>query len=456
MLIVEDDPQHGGVDLGVASHIRHHIRQLPHGVSPGEGGGVAHDAAGVILFHEIIGDLRHRLLVLVGVEEHDLVLQRKHVRHGVVLEQGVAEGSPGLQDIASRKEQKKQHGHGTEEAARKPGQSVHIGIKEFLVVFEDGIRGGEDQRGKEGADADHAQKHALGQHHAQIPADAETHEDQHDHAHHGGHAGGEDGGHGLGQCRFHGGHAVRLILQLLPVPVHEDDGIVHGQDHLQQGRDGEGDVRDLPLNEVRPHVDEHGDADGGGKEHRLEPGAAHGEEDDHETGHGESHHAGRQDALAHVGVLPHHLIPVKAPVDGLFDGDLLLGGVGIIRVHHKEGVIVLVVIGIARFVIHVFHIGDVGKLLPDDRDLLLPEMREHDADIGFLGKIREFLRHLVHADLHGGVWRQVFCHVVVDLHERKQHRAADGEDRHDDDEDPAVIHDPVGSLLQHKRSPLRF
>ena len=147
------------------------------------------------------------------------------------------------------------------------GKAPHIGYQGPVAGPLEGPVEHQDQGRQHRHAPDNPQQHALGHDHAQVAAHGESHEAQGD----------ESGNGGDGRARHRGesgldggGHGLPLILveaALLIVAVPEEDGVVHGDGQLKHGRQGLGDIGDLPEKVVGPQVqqDHHPNA---GQEHK--------------------------------------------------------------------------------------------------------------------------------------------------------------------------------------------
>lgn len=135
----------------------------------------------------------------------------------------------------------------------------------FLVFSSSGSLQG--HRGEDGEGAEHADEYALGKHDAELRPKLEAQKHKRQQSHDRGKRAGGDGGNRTGERRFHGRNLVAVRDLFLPVAIHQNDGIVHGEHELQNGPDRCGHLIDVRKQDVRSHVEHDGDADGDEKQH---------------------------------------------------------------------------------------------------------------------------------------------------------------------------------------------
>ena len=339
------------------------IHQFPGGAVLSHGGGVADQGsyAGVVL--KLFGQSLDAVAVLVVVQDHQGVFLGEHL---VDLAVGLgAEGNGGqpLEEVGTHHQHQKQQGQGPAEAVADGGHTLHGNLGLPLRGFCDQLVGHKDQAGQHGEDAEQAAKNPLGQHNAQVPSDLEAHEHQHQQAHKGGKGAAGDGGEGVHQGVFHGLPAVGGAADLLAVPVHQDDGVVHGEHQLQNGRNGEGNGGHAAHDQVGAHVDDHGNPDGDQENDGLKPGGAHDEENHHQQGQGgEQQRRGHAVAAVRVVGFDHHVVLGVGFRDGLFDGDFLVRVVVVFRGQLIKSTAVPVVVLAVLVVRHVRHIRKPGQI----------------------------------------------------------------------------------------------
>ena len=123
--------------------------------------------------------------------------------------------------------------------------------------------------------AQQRERHPFGQHIAQVGADLEFDEGEHQQAHDGGKCTAEYR-RGRAAQRARNGLGRQPVLQpLLPVAVHQDDGIVHREHHLQHRRQGIGNHGDIAQKGVGAHVEDNCANGGYQKQQHLHQRRAH-------------------------------------------------------------------------------------------------------------------------------------------------------------------------------------
>ncbi len=154
---------------------------------------------------------------------------------------------------------------------------AQVGQKHPVGIFSDGFIQRQQDGGQHQNHSGHAQRHALGHHQADIPAQQQPHEAQGQKAGHrrqrAAEQGGESGLDGYG----HGVSIVVIMEALLFIPMVEENGIIHGDAQLKHGGDGLGDVRNLAKNDVCAEIIKNSGADaeqeGGGQQPGFHGGA---------------------------------------------------------------------------------------------------------------------------------------------------------------------------------------
>ena len=436
--IVIDHAQHIGADRDAGIERADDIDHLRGGVLPAERGGVGHGALDVRVGLEPVRQRGHGVLVGVVVQHDDGVVRREHLCDRVGVRERVGDLGRQLQDIRTRKQQ---HERRCDRAAppvaeaaerREHAPALALGRARLFRRLAHELIRPQNQAGQHREHAQQAAQHALGQHNAEIHADLEAHEHQHQQSHDRRDRAAGDRAERRRERARHGSLAVGIGLQLLPVAIHEDDGIVHRERELQNGRDARRDVRRLAEEDVRALVDEHGDADRDEKQHRLEVRRA-GDEQDRRHKHDREDEHDRRDVRCRGVVAAHgHIVAVKAVGHVALDLRLLVGLVVILRGELVERGVAAVIVVAVRLVGHAVHVRDLRQLLADGELVACVQPAEHDADGVRLRHVGEGLIHAVHADLHLRAVRQVLGHVGVDADEGHQRRADHRQSQHDD------------------------
>ena len=273
--IIIDHAQHIGADRDAGIERADDVGHLRGGVLPAERGGVGHGALDVRVGLEPVRQRGHGVLVGVVVQHDDGVIRREHLRDRVGIRERVGDLGRQLQDVRAREQQ---HERRRDRAAtpvaeaaerREHAPALTLGRARLFRRLADELIRPQNQAGQHREHAQQAAQHALGQHDAEIHADLEAHEHQHQQAHDRRDRAAGDRAERRRERARHGGLAVGVGLQLLPVAVHEDDRIVHRERKLQNGRDARRDVRRLAEDDVRALIEQHRHADRQQKQHRL-------------------------------------------------------------------------------------------------------------------------------------------------------------------------------------------
>ena len=451
--IIIDHAQHIGTDRDAGIERADDVGHLRGGVLPAERGGVRHGALDVRVGLEPVRQRGHGVLVGVVVQHDDGVIRREHLRDRVGIRERVGDLGRQLQNVRAREQQ---HERRRDRAAtpvaeaaerREHAPALALGRARLFRRPADELIRPQDQAGQHREHAQQTAQHTLGQYDAEIHADLEAHEHQHQQAHDRRDRAAGDRAERRRERARHGGLAVGVGLQLLPVAVHEDDGIVHRERELQNSRDARRDVRRLAEENIRALVDEHGDADRDEKQHRLEIRRAGDEQNDRQNRQREDDDD-RRDVRRRGVVAAHgHVVVGEAVGHVALDLRLLVGVVVILRRELVERGVAAVIVVAVRLVGHAVHVRDLRQLLADGKLVARVQPAEHDADGVRLRHVGEGLVHAVHADLHLRAVRQVLGHVGVDADEGHQRRTDHRQSQHDNKQQPAFFDDESCDLL---------
>ena len=152
------------------------------------------------------------------------------------------------------------------------------------------------QNRQQGQHADQRKQHALGQHQSHIVTHLELHQREHQEADDGGQRTGYNGrkrfAHGLG----HGVFDFHPLISEFPKAFHQEDGVVHGNRELQDGRTGVGDKGYFPKDQIGSAADDDGHAYGNEKQQGLQKRRG-GKDQDHK----DQRHRNQKDFLNFLG-----------------------------------------------------------------------------------------------------------------------------------------------------------
>ena len=461
MHVIIDHAEHIGADRDAGLERADGVGHLLGGALAAERGGIGHGALDIRVVLEPVGQLRHGILILIVVQHHDRVIRREHLGHGVGVGERVGDLRRQLQDIRPGKQQhecRRDHAAPAVAEAAEPREhalALAFGRARLFHRPADDLIRPQDQPRQHREHAQQAEQHALGQHDAEVEADLKAHEHQHQQADDRRDRAAGDRAEGCRERARHGALAVVALGQLLPVAVHEDDGVVHRERELQNGRDARRDVRRLAEEDIRALIEQHRHADRQQKQHRLKVRRAGDEQNDRQDRQRQHEHD-RRDARRGSIVTAHGDVVVgKALGHVALDLRLLVGVVVIERRELVERGIIAVIIAAVRLVGDALHVRDLGELLADGKLFARIQPAEHDADGIRLHRIRERLVHVIHADLHLRAVRQILGHIGVDADERHQRRAHDRQDEHDNKQELAFFDDESCDLLHGLRNSFR-
>ena len=206
-------------------------------------------------------------------------------------------------------------------------------------------------------------------------------------------------------------------------------------------------------NEVGSQVDQYRASDCREEERGFQPGSA-GREQDREQNE-QNEHVDEQRDGRHGGrvVVPDDLSVGEARLQRVFDLFFLRAAIVAGHVDHVQRVIVPVVFRAVRIVLHAFHMLDRGQLFCNLCFFRVRQIIDHDAYGIRQFDFRERLVHHVHADLHPGIIRQIFCQVFVDRDGAGTNCADERKNQHDDQNRNAFLHDKRRRFFQHRITP---
>ena len=273
--VVVDHAEHIGADRDASLERADGVCHLLGGALAAKRGGIGHGALDVRVGLEPVGQRGDGRLVLIVIQHHERIVRRKHLGHGVWVGERVGDLRRQLQDIRSGKQQhERRRDHAAPAVAEAPEPREHalaltLGCARLFHRLTDDLIRPQDQPRQHREHAQQAEQHALGQHDAEVKADLKAHEHQHQQSDDRRDRAAGDRAEGCRERARHGTLAVVALGQLLPVAVHEDDGVVHRERKLQNGRNARRDVRRLAEDDVRALIEQHRHADRQQKQHRL-------------------------------------------------------------------------------------------------------------------------------------------------------------------------------------------
>ena len=412
-----------------------------------------------------------------GVLLAELVLDHKRVGAGAQVRVGLAVlvGEHGVALTQKSGNDERQH----EDESRDAHLRQHLahvlerGHERPMPRLVDELVQRKRDRRQEHHDGEEAEHNALHQVDAKIGADLELHERKSGETEQRGDGAGGDGGQRPAHSQGHGTLHARRAPTLGRERVQQEDGVVQRHRQLQDGAHRERDERNLTQHDVRTHVDENGNADGGDEQQRLDPrrGGQHEQQDD--DGHederraaGLLRRAGR--GLRGIGGLARHGVARARLVhEGAQRGDgRAFGAFGHGDLEQRSAIAIVRLDG--GGVGHLEGHGDVDDVVePHDAldafhfgDLMLERKRlgnAHvvDEHIGVGDGLGELVVH--DGDGRGGLRfvGQVVHHVVVDSHERDHRGTHDGDGQKRRHDGFASRDDAVDDAI-HTRPPVRF
>ena len=434
------DTEHRSVNFHTASHIFNYIAELRSSVGPSQSGGVAQGCFYIGTFLQPIRKAGDTLFILIVIEHNNGVSRGKYIRDWVVILQRIDGFRHSLQETGTQE----QHGEASGQRFTQPetegGCSPHGNMQLFFCRFPDQAIKEQNEPREDGKDAQHTDEDTFCQDDAQVHPDFEAHEYQHQKAHHGGHAAAGYGGKGVGQGFLHGLFFVRKLLIFLAVAVHEDNGIIHRKHQLQDSCHRVGYGGDTTQENIRPQIDKHSHAYGGHEEERFRPGTAHDKQNNHQQSDGCNQKPGGNIGRSRIVVFDGYIIPCKSFCYCGFNGTLFWRTVVICGIDHIESAVFLVILFAFCIVCDAIHIRDLRKRSLYILFFSVLQIPEHNADCLKNLCIGKFFFHKIHADFHGRIVRQIFCHIGVDIHSEGEKTAHGGNAEDDPQKEKAFVY----------------
>ena len=181
----------------------------------------------MIILIQIIQKLDQVLFIRIFIFQDQRIVHREDACHRVVFHKGVGDVGLPLQKKRADKQKAKKASQQVPQFVAERRCPVHRDMQGFLCGLCQQFVKCKDQPRKDRQHADHAEECAFRQDDAEVGTDFKTHKDQHQQTYHRGQRTGGDGRECICQSVFHGDRFIRFQCPLLPVPIHQDDGIVH-------------------------------------------------------------------------------------------------------------------------------------------------------------------------------------------------------------------------------------
>ena len=301
----------------------------------------------------------------------------------------------------------------------------------------------QDKRRQNGEHAQHTERNALCQHNTDVRADFKAHKYQYqqpdDRCCRAARYRPEGGAQGVCHCRS----AVVGRVQLLPVAVHQNYGIVHRQRKLQHRRNAEADIRNLSEEVIRAEIQHNRNADGDKKQHRLKIRAAGDEQDDKNDAECRKIYRKRNVRRRGVVVLYRDLITGELFSRLLFNVCFLPGVIAVSGVQNVKGIFPAVIIAAVPVIGHAVYILNCGKRVLYLRLFPAVQSFEHYSYrvYGFL--LRKLLFHKGNTLPHRGIIRQIFCHVGIYADLRYQKNTDSSQYQHNRKNNDPFVYDKI-------------
>ena len=414
-----------------------HVVQLADGVAvrgvilqhgSAVGGGI-----GVQLVYQ--ADLLAVIVPAVGVHHHDGVVLTKGICDLTVGDAAFGEGIgvTQLQYTAGDDEDNGQGHHGLARLKGHPTEELALQNQLALLGLHHDSVQQEQKSGKQGQGSNGRQQDTFHQHHADVKADLEAHEQKGEKT---GYGGQRAGRHGLQDVLDGARHGLVLVgLGLLPatVAVKQHDAVINGQSQLQNGGHGVGDVGDLTKDGVGAHVEQDGNARSQEQNKGLQPGLGGEEHDGHHQAKGNAHDDGDLplNGLSQVGLFNDRTAVVGLSVEGLVQRRLHIldhggGYLGIlvsVDDDDEQSISVLEVALVVLVELNGQHVGDVLQGIADGIGGGRVDILDHHLYVAGHAE-------LVLDDVEGyfglGVLVQIVRYVIVDGHLAHQHHRQNG------------------------------
>ena len=236
-----------------------------------------------------------------GIKQEHPVALRERARDGREPGHRIVHLRLLLEEPRTDQQRDEQQGQRNTETPFETRQSSCRNLRHPLLRGHDCLVAGQDQGGQKRESGDQAAQDALREDHAQVGTDLQPHEAEHHQADDSGKGAAQDGGRGQLDGARHGLFVRDLRTLLLPVAVHQDDGVVDREGQLHDGRQSVGNQRNAGQQCIRPHVDQDGDAEGQHEQQHFDQRRAHHQQDQENQGKSRPDH--QRDAFGHAGIV---------------------------------------------------------------------------------------------------------------------------------------------------------
>ena len=325
-------------------------------------------------------------------------------------------------------------------------------MKSLFTGFHNPSVTDENQGRKNGEDANQTDNHTFCQRKAHIRSEFEAHETQTEQSGKGGQRASCDRRKGCGNRFLHRGQVVRLLFLFLGIPVHQEDGIVHGKHQLHDAHDGIRIFGDTGEYHVRPQIDQYRDADIDKEYHRFKPGPAHKQQN--QQNQSDRNHDHMQRKQRHVRFVNASVrgdaVTVVLPVNRVVQVGGFLRVAVVFRCDLVQR-ITAAVIHFTRLPGYQDRLFQAGKPFVYAFLFTFRQSVEHDPQLGGRG-ISELLLHPPHALFHARILRQVFRQVIVDPDLPDQQQRHSRQDQKQSQKDTPMIHQKRRRFLHDRIS----
>ena len=207
-----------------------------------------------------------------------------------------------LEEEKPCKDADEQHQERIAQAILDAGDGAEGQLRDSLPGGFHRVVSGQDEEGEYGENAKEREGDAFGEHHAQVGPYLQLDEAEHQKAHDGGEGAAENGRGRVPDGAFHGAFPVFSQGFFLPVPVHQDNAVIHGQHHLEHRCEHIGHHGDAGQQGVSSHIERHGKTGGQEEQHHFHHGGAHDQKNHEQHSHADGQDTGQ--------VLGHEVVAV--------------------------------------------------------------------------------------------------------------------------------------------------
>ena len=287
----------------------------------------------------------------------------------------------------------------------EPAKPVHLERNGFLCRFFDEPVTLENKRRKNSENADQTDHYTFRHDQTKIRSNRKTHENKRQQTDKGRNGTAGNRREGIDKRTFHCQLPIRCFAQMrffLPVPVQQNDRVVHGQHQLKNRRHGKRLLGNGSHDQIGSHVNENGNSDRNQEQDRFHPGFAHAEQNDdnaddrhHDDPQRKIRNAGICDIAADIQFIGVSILLQNSGINGF-----CFRRIGIVSgCNHIKRVIPFVIFPVSLLPGHALHMLQSAKPVPDGCFLLLRNTADHQPQRAH-ALLAEFLRHQIHSNLH--------------------------------------------------------